>query len=100
MRTLFAVTRVRGPAYDASKPLDAQVQWHEHAVFMNRLAAKGFIVLGGPIGESGDVLLIIDAATEEEIKSTFAGDPWTVSGMLEISNIQRWNILLEAGQDE
>jgi len=59
MRTLFAVTRSKGHAWDASKPMRSQTQWEKHAEFMDGLAASGFVVLGGPIGYDGDVLLIL-----------------------------------------
>lgn len=97
MRVLFAVTRKRGPAWDLAQSLTAQQQWTEHAAFMNQLAADGFVVLGGPVGESGDVLLIIDAADEGEIITTLARDPWSQTGLLDAPKIQRWIILLESG---
>ena len=96
MKQLFAVTETHGPAWDASKPMNGQDQWTEHATFMNRLAADGFVVLGGPLGDSGGVLLIIDAADANEINATLARDRWIQSGMLEIKDIQLWTILLEA----
>ncbi len=59
-------------AWDSNKPMNAQKQWTEHAAFMNRLAADGFVVLGGPLGDSGDVLLIIDAADANQINAAVA----------------------------
>ena len=97
MRTLFAVTRVRGKAWDPAKPMRSQDQWSEHAVFMEGLAEAGFIVLGGPIGDGGEVLHIVNAADEGEIHSRFAPDPWSESGLLDIRGIQRWTVLLEGG---
>jgi uncharacterized protein YciI len=99
MKTLFVVTRVRGKAWDADKSMRSQDQWAEHAVFMDELAASGFVVLGGPVGEDGDVLLVVDAAFEEEIRPTLERDPWSQSGILEVASIQRWIILLK-GADE
>lgn len=75
MKTLFLVTEIRGQAWDASQSMNAQKQWPEHATFMNCLAAEGSVVLGRPVGESRDVLLIVDAADEDEIQTTLAGDP-------------------------
>jgi uncharacterized protein YciI len=98
MRTLFAVIRTRGPSWDADKPLRSQLQWDEHARFMNALAADGLIVLGGPLGEGPDVLLAIKAANEAEARATLGGDPWSESGMLDIKSIQTWTILLESAQ--
>jgi len=96
MKELFVVTRRRGPAWDASKPLDSQEQRTEYAAFMNGLARNGFIVLGGPVGDGGETLLIIDAPNKNAITATLSGDPWSRSGMLELSQIQRWTVLLEA----
>ena len=96
MRTLFAVVRTKGDAWDATKPMRSQEQWSEHAVFMDRLAAQAFIVLGGPLGETGDFLLAVRAADENEIRATLQQDPWSQSGMLAIKSIQPWTILLES----
>jgi uncharacterized protein YciI len=100
MRTLFAVVRTRGPTWDAANPMRAQPQWTEHAAFMENLAAGGFIVLGGPVGEGGegpDFLFAVAAADEREIRSTLERDLWSRSGMLEVRSIRPWTILLESG---
>jgi hypothetical protein len=95
VKTLFVVTRSKGPAWDSTKPLREQPRWDEHAVFMNRLAADGFVVLGGPIGEGDEFMLVVKAAEEQEISATLARDPWSPTGLLTTRNIQRWTILLE-----
>jgi uncharacterized protein YciI len=95
MKHLFAVTRTHGPAWDGGKPMEAQEKWTEHATFMNQLAADGFIVLGGPLGQSGDVLLVIDATDANEIDAALARDPWSQLGLLAIKEIQPWTILLQ-----
>ena len=58
MPTYLAVRRVRGPAWDRALPMRSQAGWAEHAVFMNALAAEGFVVLGGPLGSGEEVLLV------------------------------------------
>jgi uncharacterized protein YciI len=73
----------------------ADGKWTEHATFMNRLAADGFIVLGGPLGQSGDVLLVIDATDANEINAALARDPWSQLELLAIKEIQPWTILLQ-----
>lgn len=97
MKTLFAVTRIRGQAWDPTKGMRSQEQWTEHATFMTQLAADGFVILGGPLGDEGKVMLVVDAANETEIESVLAQDPWTPSGIIAVQSIQRWTILLEAG---
>ena len=97
MKRLFVVTRIKGKAWDSSKPMRSQAQWPEHATFMDELATDRFVVLGGPLGDEGNILLVVDAADESEIRSTLARDPWSKSGMLEVESIQLWTVLLQAG---
>ncbi len=94
--TLFAVIRTRGNAWDPSKQMRHQHQWSEHASFMDELAADGFVVLGGPLGDSGDVLLAIRATDENEVRFVLQQDPWSKSGILELKSVQPWTILLES----
>lgn len=95
MKHLFAVTRTHGPAWDGNKLMQEQEKWTEHTTFMNQLAADGFIVLGGPLGQSGDVLLVIDATDADEIDAALARDPWSQLGLLATKEIQPWTILLQ-----
>lgn len=85
-----------GPAWDASREMRKQERWDEHATFMEALAAEGFVVLGGPLGEGERVLHIVEAASTKEIEGRFAEDPWEPMGLLRTVQIDRWTILLEA----
>ncbi len=96
MPSYLAVRRVRGPAWDASRPLRGQALWDEHAVFMNALAAEGFVVLGGPLGDGAEVLLIVDADGEEAVRARLALDPWTTAGLLEVKSVEPWAVLLDS----
>jgi uncharacterized protein len=91
----MAVWRVRGSAWDAALPMRAQAEWTEHAAFMNALAAEGFVVLGGPLGSGEEVLLVINAASEDVVRTRLAADPWSNSGLLEIGRVEPWTILLD-----
>jgi len=93
--TYFAVRRVRGPAWIATAPMRDQALWAEHAAFMNALAAEGFVLLGGPLGTGEEVLLVIDAASEDIIRARLAADPWTDARLLVIKSVQPWTVLLE-----
>jgi hypothetical protein len=64
---LFAVIRTRGDAWNPSVPLEGQSDWSAHASFMNRLQSEGFIVLGGPLEGTSDVLLIVRGTSSDEI---------------------------------
>jgi uncharacterized protein YciI len=97
MKRLFVATRTRGKAWNSTKPMNAQVQWAEHAAFMDELADNRFVILGGPLGDGDKTLLVVDAGDEGEIRTTLARDPWSKLGILEVESIQLWTVLLQAG---
>ncbi len=72
-----------------------QALWPEHARFMNALAAEGFVVLGGPLGDGEDVLLVIHADSEASLRARLAADPWTEAGLLQVARVEPWTILLD-----
>jgi uncharacterized protein YciI len=92
----LAVTRSRGGAWDHSLELEEQEGFAEHASFMNALVAEGFVVLGGPLEDETSVLLIVDARDEEVVRARLAGDPWSAMGLLEVTAVVGWEILLGA----
>jgi hypothetical protein len=75
MKRLFAVIRSYGGAWQASQPIAGQVAWDSHASFMNALEKKGFIVLGGPLEGTSDVLLVVRAEAPDEIIEQLSADP-------------------------
>lgn len=85
--------RQRGPQWDLSRPMEEQVLWNEHAAFMNGLVDRGFVVLGGPVGDDGRVLLVVRAESEDEIRATLAEDPWSEERLL-IASVEPWTIRL------
>ena len=89
-----AVTRERGASWDASRAMREQEKWDEHAAFMNALVDDGFVVLGGPLGEGVQFLLVVKAESEEEIVARLADDPWTPMELLRIAKVERWQVLL------
>jgi uncharacterized protein len=91
---LLAVIRTRGDAWQQSLPLDAQEDWEAHASFMNGLERDGFIVVGGPLDGTSDVLLIVRANSPDEIVDRFEGDPWTRLHLLRLSRITPWTLRL------
>ena len=104
MATYLTVRRTRGPAWNGAAPMRSQAQWAEHAAFMNGLAAEGFIVLGGPLGsgelQAGEeVLLVVDSPSEGAVRARFAADPWAASGLLVITRIEPWTVLLRRPPD-
>jgi len=95
MPTYFAVRRRRGPAWNPGLTMREQAGWGAHAAFMNALAAEGVVLLGGPLGDGAETLLIVDATSEDAITTRLASDPWTLTGLLEIVGIEPWTILLD-----
>jgi uncharacterized protein YciI len=85
-----------GEAWLHGKPLTEQPDWRGHADFMNALAMRGFVLLGGPISDT-EALLVVDAVDEAEIRRVFDEDPWHISKVLDIKEIREWTILLEHG---
>ena len=94
MSKIFAVTRKRGASWDASRALEAQEGWTTHAAFMNGLQSEGFVVLGGPLEGTNEVLLIIRAENETQIRARLAADPWSSNGLLDVASIVPWTIRL------
>ena len=95
----FAVIREAGPAW-TDGGIDSQPGVNDHAGFMNALADEGFVLLAGPLAgtESARLraLLIVDAETEDEIRSRLADDPWLHTDRLVITSIEPWNLIVGA----
>ena len=91
---LFVTIRTRGPAWDRALPLEGQADWPAHASFMNTLASQGFVILGGPLEGTPDVLLVVSATTPDEVRARLAEDPWAVADLLRVSRVAPWTLRL------
>ena len=49
MKTAFVMITSAGPNRDVTKGTREQPLWDEHAAFIDRLVAEGFIWMGGPL---------------------------------------------------
>jgi uncharacterized protein YciI len=92
---LFAVRQRRGGPWDWSRSMREQTGFADHARFVDGLADSGFIVLGGPLQGEREVLVIVNAPSEDAVRKRFADDPWVQSGMLTLTTVERWTILLD-----
>ena len=90
----FAVTMENGPNWDESRGRREQDAWEEHAAFMDRLVADGYLVLGGPLDDVR-TLHAMEAGSEQELRELFAQDPWAPMGLLRIAKIEPWTIWLD-----
>ncbi len=93
---LFVVITERGPNWDDSQPMDQQPDWRAHADFMNALVADGFVLLGGPLVGTRDVLLIVRAESEAEARARLAEDIWVARGLLRQRQVTPWWVRLSA----
>jgi len=90
----YAVTERQGANWDPARARREQDNWDEHAVFMDALVEDGFVLLGGPLGDGHDVLLIVRVDGEAEVEARLAEDPWLPMEVLRIARIDRWQIWL------
>ena len=87
MSQLFAVTRTRGSRWNYARTLEEQDHWQTHAAFMTALVHDGFVLLGGPLEGTPDVLLIVRTTHAGNIMSRLSDDPWSCNGLLCISDV-------------
>jgi uncharacterized protein YciI len=74
--------------------MEEQEEWRAHAEFMNALARDRFVVLGGPIDGTREVLLVVRASDEAQIQARLSGDPWSHNQLLCVSEIRAWTLRL------
>lgn len=83
-----------GAGWREGLPLEEQVEWHTHAGFMDNLVEEEFVLLGGPLEGTSEVLLIVRAESPEDIRQRLAPDPWHKMDLLRIASIMPWNLRL------
>jgi uncharacterized protein YciI len=86
--------RQAGPEFDHSKPLEEQSGWMEHAAFMDGLVEDGHIVLGGTL-PNGATAHAFQAESEEDVRATWARDPWHESHLI-LESVEPWEIRLDS----
>jgi uncharacterized protein YciI len=92
--TFLVVLLRSGPEWDPSKPLEQQSGWPEHASFMDGLVDDGFIVLGGPLADEHRTAHVVEADSEETVRTTFAQDPWSQTHLV-VGSIDPWTLRLD-----
>lgn len=73
-----------------------QAGWDEHAKYMDDLFDSGFVLFAGPLEGGREVLWIVNAESEEQIRERMAEDPWAANRMLRPELIERWTVVLDA----
>lgn len=87
---LFVVRRRYGSTYQPDRPLEQQPLWREHADFIDRLTEQGIVRLAGPLVDTGEAMLVVQADSAEDAARRMALDPWTSNGVLETVQIAEW----------
>ncbi len=95
-RQTFILLWDAGPAWTPGKTSREQAWWDEHAAFMDRLFAQGMILLGGPFADTSGALVIVEAASEQEVADVFARDPFVINGIFALRALKEWHIFLDA----
>jgi len=94
MARLLAVFRSRGKRWNHALPMEEQPDWPSHAAFMNALQSEGFVLLGGPLEGTPDVLLIVRADDAQQVTARLSDDPWTRTGLLRTTQVRPWTLRL------
>jgi uncharacterized protein len=95
MKNTFVAISSAGPNRDLSKGTREQPLWDEHAAFIDKLVADGFILMGGPLVDEGGSLLIFNAENETEVREKLKSDPWSEHGILKLESVKRWQIFID-----
>jgi uncharacterized protein YciI len=95
MKNTFVVISSAGPNRDSTKGTREQPLWDEHAEFIDRLVAEGFILMGGPLVNEGGSVLIFNAEDENEVRAKLKDDPWQTHGILKLESVKRWQIFID-----
>ena len=90
----FAVRMENGPKFDATRDRREQELWDEHAAFMDELVADKFIFIGGPVSDT-QTLHVVEAESEDAIRTRLAEDPWAPIEILRIASIEPWQLWLD-----
>ena len=94
MKQPFVVIETRGSAWDDSRQMDDQTGFPAHATFVDSLVAERFILLGGPLEGTRDVVLVIQAEDCSEIVDRLAANPWIQNALLSVKDCKPWWIRL------
>jgi uncharacterized protein YciI len=96
----YMLTMAHGPNWDTARPglggIRQQDAFDEHAAFMDQLVEEKFIILGGPLDDGEEALLIVEAIDEAEVMARMAEDPWKPMGILHVGEIRLLTIWLDA----
>ena len=83
-----------GPRWVAGLGPREQPLWDEHAAFIDELADRGELVLGGPYEDwSGSILLF--ALPVAEVRAMLRSDPWVAEDVLAEPDVRPWLVWVD-----
>jgi uncharacterized protein YciI len=62
---------------------------------MDRIFEDGWLLLVGPLENTRYTLWVVEAESQDEIRTKMQEDPWSANGMLTPVSVERWNIVLD-----
>lgn len=62
----------------------------EHAAYLNGLAERGALLLGGPLVGENSGLLMYEVADRAELQEVLDGEPYVRAGFVAQSRVQEW----------
>lgn len=99
MRSVFLVVREPGRLWLPQRPLREQPDWSAHAEFMDGLFSAGRLLFGGPLREvAGKIVLVMAAATREEVRELLEGDPWQTGAVIRTVSVTTWDWAQESSR--
>ena len=80
MKKTFVAIVQRAEGWDQAKPPQEQQDFAGHAGYMHGLEDEGFIAMAGLLQDTFDVLFVLLADSEDEVRQRMAQDPWQQDG--------------------
>jgi hypothetical protein len=94
-RTFAAIVQ-RTELWDPAREAHQQDGFAAHAAFVGGLEADGFIALAGLMQPSTEVLFIVLADSEDEVRRRMSQDPWQQDGHARMIRVEEIHIRIGA----
>jgi uncharacterized protein YciI len=89
MPTFLVTQALTGPQYDPARPLEEQSDWTAHIDFVTGLGERGVMLLAGPLAGGELILQVVEAESEDAVRTIVGADPWNDSH-LRTTSVQEW----------
>lgn len=96
-KTFFALVQ-RTELWDHSKEAHEQDGFADHAAYMGKLEQDGVIASAGLLAESNDIVFVMLADSEEQVRARFAEDPWQQDGHARLVRLEEVHFRIGAPQ--